>query len=241
LALDDADKAFIKDLLASTVKAAVDPIAAKVDPAELGKIVGAHIDEKTKGFLTPEKLAEREAAAAKKASDDAEAAKGKEAEGKGKDAKPDPKVAALEAEIAKLRNDTAAATAAATAEHEKARATALHSAARDALAKKGIPAERLDLALDVLKARGLLTYEGDVPGWKGKNSVGLDAVLPLADAADAWVKGEGKMFLPPVDLGGTGEGAGRGGSGKGSDTVTDLSSLRLSAGDTLMSALAQLG
>lgn len=243
--LDADDLKKLSEMIAAGVKAAVDPLAAKVDPAEIGKIVKAHVAEGTKGLVSAEDLAKREADA-KKAADDAAAAKAAaDAEaagkGKGKGSEPDPAVAALEAKIALLTKQAADAQEAAKAEREKARTTALHSATRAALTKNGIPEDKVDLALDVLKARGVLTYDGDTPGWKGKNDVGLEAVLPLDVAAGAWMKAEGKHFLPPVDIGGTGDGAGKSGGRGNSNDITSLAQLRAHAGGSVINALANHG
>jgi hypothetical protein len=243
VALDPNDLTEIGKLIA----AAVAPIAAKVDPAEVGKIVKAHMDEAKKGLVTAEDLKKREEEAAAKAKADADAEAKRKADeeaakkgGKGKDGEKDPAVAALEAELDKIKKQAAAAEEAAKAEREKARTTALHSAARNALTKAGIPEDRVDTALDVLKARGALAYDGDNAGMKGKNDVGLDAVLPFEKAIPEWVKGDGKLFLPPAGTNGTGEGRGNGGGNGGGGGEVSLDSLRLGATGTVLGALAKL-
>lgn len=236
--LEQADLEQIGKLIAG----AIAPLAGAVSPENIGKIVSAHVAEGTKGFVSAADLA-KQAADAKKAADDAAkaAADAAAGNGKGKTPEKDPAVAALEAQIATLTKQAADAQDAAKAEREKARTTALHSAARAALTKSGVPEDKADLALDVLKARGVLAYDGDAPGWKGKNDVGLDAVLPLDVAAGAWMKGEGKHFLPPVDIGGTGDGAGKSGGRGTSNEITSLAQLRAGAGGSVINALANHG
>jgi len=211
MALEAADLAEIGKLIA----AAVAPIAANVSPEALAKTVTPIIEAQNKaaGVVTAAELAAREAAAEKvkadaKAETDRIAAEKAAGEGKGKD-KVDPAVAQLQAQLAALTAKNAENEAAVKAANDAARTNALHGAARDALVKAGIPADRVAFAMSHLKEQGVLAYEGDVPGWKGVDpKTNVPGVLPMESAAVAWTQADGKLFLPPVGTQGSGDGPG---------------------------------
>lgn len=232
--LEQADLEKIGQLIA----AAVAPIASSVSPEALAKTVTPIIEAQNKaaGVVTAAELAKREADAKKAAEDKAKAdadaaAAAKAAEDAKKKGKEEP--AAASPELLELQKQLAAITKAneenarKAAEADAARkADALHSTAKEALAKAGIPADRIHLALPVLKEAGVLTYDGERPGWKGIDlKTNTPAVLDMLDGVKGWIEGDGKHFLPPKDLGGTGDGAGNGG---GSNRVA--TSLRDSSG-----------
>lgn len=233
MALEQADLEKIGQLIA----AAVAPIASSVSPEALAKTVTPIIEAQNKaaGVVTAAELAKREADAKKAAEDkakaDADAAAAKAAEDAKKKGKEEP--AAASPELLELQKQFAALTKAneenvrKAAEADAARkADALRSTAKEALAKAGIPADRIHLALPVLKEAGVLVYDGERPGWKGIDpKTNTPAVLDMLDGVKGWIEGDGKHFLPPKDLGGTGDGAGNGG---GSGRVT--TSLRDSSG-----------
>lgn len=238
MALEQADLEKIGQLIA----AAVAPIASSVSPEALAKTVTPIIEAQNKaaGVVTAAELAKREADAKKAAEDkaaedkakaDADAAAAKAAEDAKKKGKEEP--AAASPELLELQKQFAALTKAneenarRAAEADAARkADALHSTAKEALAKVGIPVDRIHLALPVLKEAGVLTYDGERPGWKGIDlKTNTPAVLDMLDGVKGWIEGDGKHFLPPKDLGGTGDGAGNGG---GSNRVA--TSLRDSSG-----------
>lgn len=215
--LEAADIAKINELMADALKNALKPeaLAAAVAP-----VVKAHTEAAMKGVVTTEGLEKfgtdlaaklKPAEPDPKAGDPANKSKGAD----------DPTVQALTRKVAEMEAANKAALEQVAAEKAKARIDRLHVAARDALAKAGIPADRLPMALAYVKELGVLDYDGDQPGWKGKSSLGLDAVLPMDDAAAAWAKADGKVFLPPTGAGGTGDGN-RGGSGGGNRNGTGL-------------------
>lgn len=207
--LDDADKKVIADL-----------IAAAMAPEKIAPIVKAHVDaglkDSPKGDDLKKLVSESvgEALKAAKPADD----KGKDDKGKSGDAG-NPEVAQLKAQFEQERTARLAAEA-------KAKTDALHSAARAALAKAGVPGDRIEHAMAYLKDKGLLDYASTgSPGWKGKDQYNVDAVLDMEAGAKAWLQTtDGKHYLPPEDVRGTGDGAGgRGGrSGSGPLNLTDL-------------------
>lgn len=219
--LEQADLEKIGQLIA----AAVAPIASAVAPEALAKTVTPIIEAQNKaaGVVTAAELAKREADAKKAAEDkakaDADAAAAKAAEDAKKKGKEEP--AAVPPEVLELQKQLAAITKANDENARKAaeadaarRADALHSTAKEALAKAGIPADRIHLALPVLKEAGVLTYDGERPGWKGIDpKTNTPAVLDMLDGVKGWIEGDGKHFLPPKDLGGSGEGIGVRGGG----------------------------
>jgi hypothetical protein len=204
------------------IKAGIASIAAMLAPENLAKAITPILDAQNKaaGVLTKADLEKRDAdakaAADAKAKADADAAKAaedaKKGEGKGKDPAPlPPEVLALQKQLEELTK-TNAENARKAAEADAARKSdALHSATKEALAKAGIPADRIHLALPALKEAGVLVYDGERPGWKGTDpKTNTPAVLDMLDGVKGWIEGDGKHFLPPKDLGGTGDGAGNG-------------------------------
>lgn len=213
--LEAADIAKINELMAEALKNALKPeaLAAAVAP-----VVKAHTDAAMKGVVTTEGLEKFGTDLAAKLKPAEPENKGDGGKGKGAD---DPVVQALTKKVAEMEAQNKAALEQVAAEKARSRADKLHTAARDALAKAGIPADRLPMALAYVKELGVLDYDGDNPGWKGKSSLGLDAVLPMEDAAAAWAKADGKVFLPPTGASGTGDGN-RGGGGGGTRNGTGL-------------------
>jgi len=114
----------------------------------------------------------------------------------------------------------------------------LHAAAKDALAKAGVPTERIRHAMAVLQQDGVLDFAADgSPGFKGKDKYGQPAVLPLEEGATAWIKtDDGKAFLPPTNVQGTGDGAGSRPIVRGADGKVDVASLRGRIGAAVMGA-----
>ena len=222
------------------VQKALDGLTAMLSPEALAKALipalapamKAHTDAALKGVITGDALkAQLDELAAKlkpaepdpKAGDPANKSKGAD----------DPTVQALTRKVAEMEAANKAALEQVAAEKAKARTDRLHVAARDALAKAGIPADRLPMALAYVKELGVLDYDGDQPGWKGKNSLGLDAVLSMEEAAAGWTKADGKVFLPPTGAGGTGDKLPNNGGGH-----TGPSAIRNGDGSLNLGALA---
>jgi hypothetical protein len=229
MALDDADKKFIGELIAAQLKP--EALAAAVAP-----VVKAHTDAALKGVVTGDALKTQldELAAKLKPAEP----ENKGGDGKGKDKEADPRLDAMAAKIKEMEAQSAAKDRLLAEEGAKARTKSLHDAAREALAAAGVPADRLPAALAYVKDLGVLDYDGDTAGWKGKTSLGLDGVLPMKDAAAAWVKAEGKLFLPPTNASGTGDGNRGAGSGPRNGGAISLEDLRKGgAGATLLNAM----
>jgi hypothetical protein len=194
-------------------------VATLVAPENLAKVIAPIVEAQnkangvlTKAELEAQKKAEADKAAADKALADKAEADRKAAEeaeklrkaGKEPPVK-DPAVVELEKRVAELTKANTDAAAREAAAKEQARIDALHNATRDALIKAGIPADRVKAAMASVKEDGVLTYDGDRPGWKGTDpKTNAAAVLDLESAAAAWVKADGKLFLPPAGTGGTG-------------------------------------
>ena len=194
--LDDADKKFIAEAIAASLK-----------PDTIGAAVKAHLD----GLKLDERIADKVKEATKdlpKGDDKGKDDKGKE--DKGGKAKDDERISGLEQRLQaseKAREEAEAAR----------RRDALESGARDALLKAGVSADRVRHALAVLKTDGHLDHDKDgKPGWKGKDRFGVDTLLPLDEGAAAWVKSDdGKHYLPPVQTRGTGDKGGPPHNGNG--------------------------
>ncbi len=120
--------------------------------------------------------------------------------------KADDKVAAqLEAMQTQLEEERTAREKA-----EAARRTdRLHSTAQAALVASDVPGDRVKAAMALLQTEGLLEVAEDgSPVMKGKDKFGAEALIPVKDGIDDWLKtDEGKLFLPPTDAQGTGDGA----------------------------------
>lgn len=233
MALDEADKKAIADMIGASLKAAMTP---EVLGAAVAPVVDAHVKAATKDAVTPAALKAQLDELAKTLKPAEPGAGGGEG-GKGKGGDPDPKIAALEKRLLEQEQATKTAQAAAAAEAERSRTSTLHTKAREALGKAGVPADRLDFAMATLKDKGVLTYDGDRPGWKGKDRLNLDAVLDMEAAATDWVKADGKLFLPPSGASGTGEGNQNRGNGGGQNGAP-VNLADLGGGSAILSALA---
>lgn len=222
--LSDEDKTEIQGLIAGTVKG--DEFAKMVGEAVKGGLGGLKIDEQIQTAV---------ADAVKKAApkpDD----KGDDPDkgGKGKGGKGDDAVAKqLKAMQDKLDAETKAREDAETAR----RADALHSAARAALVDAEVPGDRVKHAMAFLRQEGLLETDDDgKPAMKAPDQWGNDAMQPLKEAIPAWLKtDDGKAYLPPRNVQGTGDGAGKV-SIKGPDGKVDLDKVRDAAKSKVLNA-----
>lgn len=137
--------------------------------------------------------------------------------------------AATTAELQALKARLEATEKARADEVAARKVDAVHVAAREALAKAGVPAERVGIAMAYLKDQGVLDIEKG--GWKGKDKLGMDATLGLDEGAAAWLKSDaGKLFLPPTQATGAPNPGGGGGNGLTVTGVTKLSDLRGAGG-----------
>ncbi len=114
----------------------------------------------------------------------------------------------LEREIEKLKAQAATEKGLRETAETKQKTDALVGAARSALLKAGVPADRIDHALAVLhSASGRLVHDDDGnPGISFKTEFGPE-VRAMEKGATDWIgTDEGKHFLPPTNVGGTGDG-----------------------------------
>ena len=202
--LDEADKKYIADLLKGVIggdemkKAIGDTVAAHVEARV--KPLGERLD-------SAEKAAKEAKESAEKSAKPADEGKGKEGKG-GKEA--DPETAK---ELAALRTSLENERKAREDAENRSKAEARDAATREALAKAGIPADRLPHAMAFLGTQGVIAEKDGKVGWKGKDRFGVDAILPLEDGAKAWAATpDGKLYLPPSGIQGTGTGAGSSGA-----------------------------
>lgn len=206
MALDDADKKAIAEMIAGALKpealtAALQPIVAQAVTAAT-KPITERLDRGDQAAKAAAEEAKKaaEAEAAKKAEEEA-----KKAAAGTKPGEPDP---ALATKLRELEAKVKAAEDARAAAEAKTKQEALDRTLRDALATAGVPADRLRHALAVINADGVITEHNGVPHWKGK--VGdVDGLHALDAGIDAWVKGEGKIYLPAVPVKPSGSEAGQ--------------------------------
>lgn len=188
--LDEADKKFIGDLIKESLK-----------PETIGAAVKSHLE----GLKLDEKIAEKvkdatkDLKAPKKGEEDDE----DEVDDKGKK-KPKSGESAADKKLAAIEKRLADETKAREEAEGARKRDQLEAAAKDALVKAGVPAERVRHAMAVLKQDGVLDFTAEgKPGWKGKDKYQVDTVLGVDDGAAAWVKSDdGKAFLPASNAGG---------------------------------------
>lgn len=204
MALDDADKKVLADMLAEALKP--DALAKALGPA-VGQLVTAALKPINERLDKADQAAK---AAAEKAAADAEEAKKKaeaEAAGKpktGEAPQPDQKLltelAQLRAGIEKERKAREDAEAASKRE-------ALDRTLRDQLTALGVPADNHRAALALLREEGALVEHEGKPHWKGK--VGdVDGLHTLDAGIKSWLGGAGKLFVPAAPVKPSGSEAG---------------------------------
>lgn len=203
--LDDADKKFIADLLkknnedqaveiGKTIDAKLKPVADKVDGVE----------------KTAKDAAEKVEKAAKEPDKGGKEPDNKGGKG-GAGAGDDPAVADLkrrldeaekrEQEQARLRKEEA----------DKRLTEQRRGAIRDALVEAGMPADRTKHAITFLEAEGLITTDEKTGahGFKSKDKYGVEQIVGGKAGAAGWLAtDDGKTYLPPKGVTGTGDGAG---------------------------------
>lgn len=196
--LDEDDKKVVQDL-----------IKAAFTGEDFTKAVSGTVEATVGKAIKGLKLDEQIGAALTKA---LEAHKPKEQEPEspkeGGAGKPDPAALRLQSELEQVKKQLKDEADARKAAEEARKTERLHTAVRDALAKAGVPADRMKHALALLQAEGRLAYgEGDVPGLKFVRPWG-EEILPAEKAAAEWVQSDdGKVYLPAKGTQGTGEGA----------------------------------
>ena len=224
--LDEADKKFVTDSIANAMKDAL-------KPETIGEAARAHLKAGIDGLKLDEKFkALTDAVAEIKAKADAGGGDGGGGEGagkgKGKDGG-DSETAKQLAGLQKKLDESAVREQQRERQlkdaEEARRREQMEAAARDALAKAGVPADRLKGALAVLKADAVFDFDKDgKPGWKGKDKYDVPTLLSLEDGAKAWIAtDEGKHYLPPTGANGDGgKGGDRDGKPGGTAKLSDL-------------------
>lgn len=127
-----------------------------------------------------------------------------------------------QAELTKLRGENDLARKERADAVAKSRAQNLRSAVTDALTKVGIPADRHKAAIAFLREDNLFNYaengEGDAPVFRG-----ADGEIPLVDGIKAWSKtADAKIFMPPLNPGGSGGGPGHSSGNRASTTAEGI-------------------
>lgn len=194
--LDEDDKKVVQDLIkaAFTGEDFTKAVSGTVETTVGKAIKGLKLDEQIGTALT-------KALEARKP-------KEQEPEPPKEGGKVDPATLKLQSELEKVQKQLQQEAEARQAAEEARKTERLHTAVRDALAKAGVPADRMKHALALLQAEGRLAYgEGDVPGLKFVRPWG-EEILPAEKAAAEWVQSDdGKVYLPAKGTQGTGEGA----------------------------------
>jgi hypothetical protein len=127
-----------------------------------------------------------------------------------------------QAELTKLRGENDLARKREAEAVAKSRAQNLTSSVKEALTKAGIPADRHKAAIAVLREDGLFNYaengEGDAPVFRG-----ADGEVALDDGIKSWSKTpEAKIFMPPLNPGGSGGGPGHSSGNRASNTAEGI-------------------
>ena len=128
----------------------------------------------------------------------------------------DARVKAMEKELKKLREQSDALAKERDSERQRARDGALHNSVLEALQAKGVSGHQAKLALGHLtKVAGSTRYSTDSPNEVVfVNADGEE--MPLKDGVSSWLStDEGKFFLPPRGVNGSGDRPG----GKGPQTA----------------------
>ena len=112
---------------------------------------------------------------------------------------------------------------------------------RDALAKKGVPADRLHPALAVVQSSGLVKVREDGSMFtNAKDKYGVDVEADIETGISQWLAGDtGKLFVPPVQSNGNGGGIQKGAAPRTKDGGFDWNSA--SALKNIGSRLSEIG
>ncbi len=127
-----------------------------------------------------------------------------------------------QAELTKLRGENDLARKREAEAVAKSRAQNLTASVKEALTKAGIPADRHKAAIAVLREDGLFNYaengEGEAPVFRG-----ADGEVALDDGVKSWSKTpEAKIFMPPLNPGGSGGGPGHSSGNRASNTAEGI-------------------
>jgi|GEM_PF-5221775 len=221
--LDDADKKFIAESIASSLKSfggeldkkfvTADAATKMVEQGTTKAFEALNLDSKL------EALGEKLAGAKGKGDDDGSKNKGGKTD-------PDPAVAKLEEKLEAMEKQNREAQEAREAAEQKAREQRLDGALREHLGTAGVPAQAQGPAIAFLRTLKLEDGKAVV----GLNDAGEPTFLQqrkgyvdtrsLADGIKDWVGTDtGKLYLPATGATGTGDGNGGKNTGGGSGNV----------------------
>jgi hypothetical protein len=202
--LDDADKKFITELIATSLKTSGEETKKLVEATVGTAIKSLELDKKLEGVKgdLDKKL---EAVKPKDEPDN----KSTDDKGKGgSKVSDDPEFKKLQAQLEEQRRRSAEAEAAAKRAEETRRANLVRQGLTDALVKNGADPKRVSFAVDSLLNRNVvkLNDKADALLWPMKRTWGEDPNVTAEEAAKEWLStDEGKFFLPPVGNQGTGD------------------------------------
>lgn len=204
MALDEAALKQVNEAITAALAAAMKPEALG---AALAPAVKAHVEAATKGLVTEDSLktALAEVVKAAKPADEDKPNKGGKAGDKGDESEA---LASMRKQMDELKATTEAANRARIDAERKAVADGNRAKLKDALTAAGVDPKAMHIVLPAIEASGQVTFDGDVVGWKGKDTYGADKVLDYTEGAKAWAAtDDGKRFLPASGAQGTGDGA----------------------------------
>ena len=219
MALDDADKKVLADMLADALKP--DVLAKALGPA-VGQLVTAALKPINERLDRADQAAK---AAAEKAEADAKAAAEKaEAEAGKKGNEPPQPDQKLLTELAQLRAGIEKERKAREDAEAASKREALDRTLRDQLTAQGVPADNHRAALALLREEGALVEHDGKPHWKGK--VGDVEGLHALDAGiKSWLGGAGKIFVPAAPVKPSGSEAGQRSTASANGAQVDWSKL----------------
>lgn len=205
MALDDEDKKAIATMIAEQLKA-----SAKATEQTIAKaLAGLDLDKRIETLKT--ELAPKEPEPKDEPPKD------------GKTLADDPEFKRLKAELETQRKATEAQARRAEEEAKARQAEALQNGVSQALTAAGADPKRVGMALAWLKERGAVKLdERGVPVFTFKRDWGEEAKAAADGGAAEWLgTDDGKFFVPPSQVQGSGDGAGRPGGGGSSGATAD--------------------
>lgn len=134
-----------------------------------------------------------------------------------------PEAKAYAARLKAVERQLAEANRIAAEQRAQAAADARLNQIRDALAKKGVPADRLHPALAVVQSSGLVKVREDGSMFtNAKDKYGVEVESDIETGIGQWLAGDtGKLFVPPVQANGNGGGIQKGAAPRTKDGAFD--------------------
>jgi len=209
--LNDEDKAAIGELIKSSLTAfgtkldekfvTADAATKMVEQGTAKALEGLDLDSKLNGLVEKLKPAGGGDGGSKGGKGDA-----------GGDGKPDPEVAKLQERLEQMERQNREAQDQAAAAEKRAREQSLDNAMRSHLAAAGIPADKHDLAIPVLRTEDgkpvVDLNDNGQPIYRQQKKGYVDE-MAMADGLKGWASTEaGKTYIPATGANGTGDGTG---------------------------------